>query len=304
MSRFHLMPKAVAFIALILAFSTSCDKVDCPLVPLPELDYTLFPGEPVDYPFPTFEQNENELINVLFEDYTGHKCVPCAAAAPIAEGIADEHPNRVFLTQLHASPFGEFQSVDAAHPIDYTTEAGTAYANEITGFEGNPQATANRGIPEGASTIWLASSTWVSNVDDALELPLEIDLQLKYNHYPETNGLFLHVETEFKTEVEGRINVVSYLIRKETVSPQSTPFGLNPQYTHHNVMSGAIGGTWGVNVASNTTAAGSKFYTDFSYELPDPASDETYALENLMVFTYVFDRETYQVYQVVGTEIE
>ncbi|MBM3160651.1 MAG: hypothetical protein FJZ66_04875, partial [Bacteroidetes bacterium] len=68
------------------ALINSCDKVDDPY-PLPyntDLDTTLYPGNWSDYianEWPQFSSNTNTNRNVLIEDFTGHLCVFCPAAA-------------------------------------------------------------------------------------------------------------------------------------------------------------------------------------------------------------------------------
>ena len=63
--------------------SISCDKINNP-IPIEEgaIDWTLYPGgDPATYPYPIWTSNNNTDRNVLIEDYTGHLCTNCPAAA-------------------------------------------------------------------------------------------------------------------------------------------------------------------------------------------------------------------------------
>ena len=63
-----------------------------------ELDTTLYPGLWSDYEnndWPIFSENTNTNRNVLIEDFTGHKCVFCPAAADLAHALHEADPSRV-----------------------------------------------------------------------------------------------------------------------------------------------------------------------------------------------------------------
>ena len=81
--------RILLFIIVLGGVFYSCDHVKNPYPPEVnlELDTTLYPGLWSDYEnneWPTFSQNTNTNRNVLIEDFTGHKCVFCPAAADLA----------------------------------------------------------------------------------------------------------------------------------------------------------------------------------------------------------------------------
>ena len=60
------------------------------------------------------------------EDYTGHKCTNCPAAATIATQLEDDTALGVIVVSIHASTDGSFQSTDEVEfTVDYQTDAGT-----------------------------------------------------------------------------------------------------------------------------------------------------------------------------------
>ena len=72
------MKKYLKYLLFFLLFS--CDKIENPL---PEeygkLDWSLYPGDPSNYPYDLVNLSSNWGINnntkgILLEDYTGHKC--------------------------------------------------------------------------------------------------------------------------------------------------------------------------------------------------------------------------------------
>lgn len=301
--------RILIYISIASIVLSSCDYVENPI---PEssgdLDWNLYPYDTVanPYPWPTFNSNNNTDRNILLEDYTGHFCTSCPAAADSAKSIEDANPNRVFVASLHASGSGFFQRTEPPEfTVDYTTTAGTAYCNEIPNMGGNPTGTINRlnGSPL-FNSHWYLPEDWRGAVNNELaNAPLLANIQLEYNYYEQTNGLFIHIESELKSNLSGIYNLVIYLIRETCVSAQEFSTGVDHHYHHHAVLSDNINGTWGTSIVNGNATNGDKFYNDFSYQLPDPSTDSTYNVDNLSLITYLCDRNSFEIIQVIKTEL-
>ena len=62
---------------------------------------------------------------------------------------------------------------------------------------------------------------WATGVNDEISLGnLDANIQLQYNYYPSTNGLFIHTETSFLNTLSGNYHLILYLVRNDVVSPQ------------------------------------------------------------------------------------
>ena len=304
------MKTKISFIGLILIAvifgATSCDKVTYPNVIITDLDTNLFPGNFIDYEYPTFDANTNTLRNVVIADYTGHQCPFCPPAAAQAESIVDANPGRVFVATIHASPendgAGDFQKVSDDYPRDFTNPQGLEMAIEFynlgIGFTSNPKGTINR-VPRDDGFYFLSNGDWAAKTDEVLATTLDVNIQAKSNYYPATLGVFLHVETEFINELDGTYNIVVYALENEIVSPQKLPDGTRDEtYVHHDVHLGNVfEETWGRTVAQNVTEAGTKVQTDFSYKLPDGLINT-----DMHFLVVVFNRETYEIKQVIKHE--
>ncbi len=288
------------------AITTSCDKVTYPNVIITDLDTNIFPGNFIDYDYPTFDENTNSDRNVVIADYTGHKCNFCPPAATLAEEIADANPGRVFIASIHASAepggAGSFQAVDEDFPRDFTNPQGLEMASEFyslgVGFGGNPRGNVNR-VPDEDGLFFSFAVDWSAKTDEVLETTLNVNLQAKSNYYEETGGVFLHVETDFINDLEGNYNIVVYAIENSFVSPQKQPDGsTNEDYVHHDIHIGNVfEETWGRGIASGSTAAGTKVSTDFSYALPEGLTND-----DMHFLVLVFNRETYEIEQVIKHE--
>lgn len=303
------MTKLISIIAIIaiVVNLTSCDKVENPVVVKFDdgLDWALFPdGDSATYNWPVWTNNSNTLKNVLLEDFTGHTCTNCPAAGAIAVQLENDNPGRVFVASIHASPDGGFQAVSPPEFLnDFTTEAGTAYCNEIDGFFGNPAGMVNRNSNGFIGSNWHFSSTWATQTTNTLAETLDANLQVQYNYFPATNGLFVHTESEILNDLTGTYNLIMYLVRDVVEGPQKLDNGsTDEEYHHHAVLTDNLNGTWGSQIVSGTATAGDKYYNDFTYQVP--TTDTTFNIDNLSVITYLCNRETFEVLQVIKTELQ
>jgi len=301
-------------ILLVVAGITSCDKIEDPIKPAILLDTTLYPGNWENYPEPIFSANSNTDRNVLLEDYTGHRCPNCPAAAAIAKTIEAGNPTRVFVASIHAGPGGLSSFQDLASDcgtitnpngeyctVFYNAQSiayGAAFNGGGFGFIGNPQGTISR-VSFAASTMFQFSTEWQTRVDELLTAnDLKVNIQAQSNYYAETNGMYLHVETEFLQDLSaGSYSLVVYLLEDNVEDFQDSMSIVIENYEHHNVFRGCLDElAWGQSIGG-AHAVGEKAYFDYSYELPAGKTNTNYHL-----LIYVYDVATYEVLQVIKHE--
>lgn len=301
------MKKSILIFSLFAFLVGSCDKIDAPFLPAAptELNQTLYPGDWSTYPWPTFTANTSTDRNILLEDYTGHKCVYCPAAATIAAQIETANPGRVFVASIHASPGGKgpFQLTDSEFPYDFTNPQGIDYGVGFAsgfGFDANPKGTVSRKTFNG--TMFQGANNWTSSVSQVLtDNDLKTKVQAKVNFFPETRGIFLHTEIDTMDQNASNISVVVYLIEEHFVSKQKFPGGVVEEaYEHHNVHRGSIDGkAFGRSLlASDKNSTNGLFYQNYSYKLP-----EQYDASNCHLLVYTMDKTTFEVYQVVKVDL-
>ena len=292
----------------------SCDKIENPIPPVfGDVDWSLYPGDSNDYltlynfdnPETNWSTNNNTKKHILLEDYTGHKCTNCPAAAVIAKQLEDDTALNVIMVSVHAGAGGAFQETDSEFITDFTTEAGDVYVVDMPGMFANPLGTINRNPTGANNTVWHASSSWVNTVNSETSANLLANIQVQANHFPSTNGLFIHTETEFKDNLSGDYHLIIYLIRESVIAPQKMGDGsIDHHYHHHSILSDNINGTWGSLISSGNVNSGTKYYNDFSVELPSPNIDSTYEINTLSLVTYLCERNTFKVIQVTKTELD
>ena len=305
-----------AIILLAIAFQ-SCDKVKNPYPKqYVDIDTTLLYGMNLEtYKntlWPTFGPNTNTNVNVLIEDFTGHKCVNCPNAALEARNIEGQHDGRVFVASIHSGPSAStyFQSYQfAPFTTNFTTPDGLAISTELTdgGFIGNPSGTNNRKTFGGF--IFQNYSSWASNVSSILTSNvLKVNLQSSTNYFPETRGVFLHTEVDKISTDSLELYQVVYLIEDSIIKPQILPDNTtNLNYVHRDVHRGNIDGkpmgrkiTEDMKVDKNgAIVVGDKYYLNYSYRLPDQ-----YNPDNMHLLIYVYRNDTKEILQVIKQKIK
>ncbi len=305
--------KRVIYIASLIAVSAfySCDKVEQAYQQnfSTDLDTTLYPGNWSDYSFPTFTQNTNTNRNMLIEDFTGHKCTFCPAAADLAHQLKQNNPGRVFVASIHSGPLGmgDFQTTETDYPEDFTNpeglEIGTYFGTNDGGFSGNPRGPVSRITLNG--NIFQSPGAWTNMVNDGLaQNDLKVNLQSVANYYEQTRGLYLHTEIDVLDASLDPTNLaqVVYFIQDSLVGDQKMGDNShNPSYIHRDIMRGCIDDrAFGRTLSSgdiNVTTG--NYQLDYSYKIPDE-----YNVANTHLLIYVFDKSTMEIYQVIEQEIE
>ncbi len=307
------------FIASFALGFTGCDKVYNPYPEKTgsgEIDWSLYPnGDSVHYAqnyWPSFTANTNINRNVLIEDFTGHKCVFCPAAAAYAEQLEEDNPGRVFVSTVHTSPngLGDFQEVDAMQPHDFTCaeglSIGTYFGEDWAGspFQGNPFGTISRvdhgnGYPVTPILDWTNSTNLMIAAND-----LKVNIQSDANYFSSTRGLFVHAEVDVLDQTlydnHENLYIVVQLHEDSIVQPQKIVGNATDyNYVHRDVLRATIDGRAFGRQLDDAHEQSAKFYYDYSYTLPDQ-----YDASNMHLLIYVRDETTEEVYQVIKQKLQ
>lgn len=256
--------------------------------------------------WPSFNLNTNSDRNVLLEDFTGHKCNSCPAAAAEAESIAETNYPRVIISSIHSGPsgVGAFQEWSASHQYfyhDFTSEEGLQigqYFGQInfSGFFGNPRGLISRIPYNGEYTSGPAN--WSTATNDILTTnDLKVNLQAETNYYPSTRGLFLHTEVDIidANLDPNNLKIVTQMHQDSIIRPQDIGGAIDENYVHRDVLIGCLDElAFGRTLDSGHLDANGKYYYDYSYALPTEFNSD-----NMHLIIYVRDAVTEEVYQVI-----
>ena len=313
-------------ICFVILLCSSCNKAKTLSSPTPInadslIDSTLLPDS-ISYSdyqtnyWATFENNTNTNVNVLIENYSGHKCLNCPTANDVAFELETTNLGRIFSTSIHSGPAGStvFQNTDGLlFSNDLTNLNGLSIATQITdnSFIGLPMGTINR--KPFNNQLFQSNINWQSNSNSILNANnLEVNLQAKTNYFESTRGLFLHTEIDVLNAISDDLYQVVYLIEDSVISPQIMPSNLgfpnniDELYVQRNIMRGCIDNNpMGIQLTDiykvdkfGNVLTGDKFYVNYTYHLPNQ-----YNPENMHLLIYVYNNATKEILQVIRKDI-
>ena len=301
---------------LVIGLVVSCDKVEnpYPVKQKGELDESLYPGNFSDYVYPTFLPNTNTNRNVMLEDFTGHKCIFCPAAADTAHKLAEDFEDRVFVSTIHSGPNGleGFQSYSSApFTYNFTNDIGLIIGRYIgglpsSGFEGNPKGTMNRKLY--SSKYAQSANKWrVATQTILTENDLKVNLQAEVNYFEETKGAFIHIEADVLDNNldKNNIGIVLAFLEDSIVKPQLYPSGspypnnTNDNYVHRDLLKLHLNGELTGTGLGDKFLKDGKYYFNYSFKIEQP-----YTAENAHFLIYAVDKVTSEIYQVIKIDIK
>lgn len=311
----------LAFTLIALLFS-GCDKVEniYPETYNSDLNTALYPGDWNDYvnnEWPDFSTiDATTQRNILLEDFTGHNCQSCPAAAIAVHTQHEQNPERVFVISIHSSPTGSslFQDVTSQYTVDFTNpvglEDGIFFGNMAgSGFSANPKVGVSRVPISTGTAMYYAQGVLTQEVPLVLNRPMNVKLKSHVNYYEATKGAFLHTEVEVLDASLTNLGMVVHLVEDSLVAPQNVNGTYTPDYVHRDIhRTNLSGSAFGRTLTSELyDEAAGKYYLNYSFEVPNQLAPQgqtgSYNASNMHLLIYVYDKDTYEILQVVKQHI-
>ncbi|MBL7925658.1 MAG: Omp28 family outer membrane lipoprotein [Bacteroidia bacterium] len=278
------MKKYVLFIAGILVVCLqACDIIE------PPYSETVIGPQPGD----------TLVRKVLLEDYTGHKCPNCPAAAKIADTLSNYiYKDRVVVVGLHVST--SFASPSPGlFSNDYRTTAGTDLDNFFQiSLSGLPKGMVNRkGFPSQQHKI--SPTAWASEVALNLQQPVEANIEITNTYNAASNELTTQLQSKFLTDKSGTYFLNVMYVEDSVISAQLYPNNkIDTFYVHKHLFRGMINGTWGEQIAVDPQQ--------------DFISNKTYTVtlrtdvkpEKCKVIAFIYNDATKEVIQAEETHLQ
>ena len=272
-------------IALLIGLTfviNSCDKVDPPYI------------QNVNY----CDGNKK----VLLEDYTGHLCVNCPAAAVIAHDLnsafcADE--DKLVIIAVHAGYFAQpGTGDDSIFSADFRTEAGNAWDTYFgVSAQGNPNGLVDR--VKISSGFVIGPNDWGNVAGPLLEQPAQAGITIFNSFNPDENNLTTTITTNFLFELEGTYKLIVCVTQNNIIAPQKNndpevgPYPIDSNYVHNHVLRGSLNGDWGENLVTNAVVGvGTTVVKEYSCDFPDE-----WIPKDCNIVAFVYDDETKKVLQ-------
>src|SRR4051812_47226407 len=215
----------------------------------------------------------DSVRKVLVEDYTGHKCPNCPAAATTANSILAANSGTVVVVGVHAGFFANPMASGTQFLRDFRTTAGTAYDTYFgISAVGNPNGMVNRKDYTPSTITHIKSHTsWPTEVATELAKPATAAVEIKNTYNSASRGVTCNVSSLFfyDTLSGGPYKLIVMLIQDSIISDQQNGSTYLPVYTHQHMLRGNLNGTWGDTLAvSGAITAGSLISKTYTYTLP------------------------------------
>lgn len=287
------MKTIISFLTILLAstFVLSCDQVNNTVQPT-NTDTGGATNPSIVYK------------KVLLENYTGHKCGFCPAAALELKSLKNTYGNKIIPVCVHA---GFHAHTSAIYPTDFQTPAGDAYDTQFgNSAAGNPNGLINR-MGYGTASFLKQWSSWNTELAQQTAVPAKMQLKIKNTFNTTNNSLNTTIIVKALAPLTGQYKLVVLLTEDSIIGEQadySKPVGSQfiTNYEFNDVMRGTINSTWGDVVFSTTINANDSVVKTYSnYML-----NATYKANKCYVVAYVYDANSSSAtfYEVMQAERE
>lgn len=239
---------------------------------------------------------------VLFEMFTGHKCVNCAEAELYVHELQEQYENQLSIISIHAGYYA-WPDQSGPYTIDFSSQVGDVLHSSFA-VVANPIAMINR--MEYNNNPLLNQSDWLTVFESEISKSVEAFVLIDNNYNDQTRELNTSLEIKFLEEMDGDFKVCIFLTEDNNVAPQKNnnpdvgPVPDWTDYVHRDVLRSSLNGTWGEMIASGNITAGSMYTLQVNnFILDDDLKDE-----DCSIVAFLYNAETFEILQVAEKEIE
>ena len=239
---------------------------------------------------------------VLLEDYTGHKCGNCPAAADMLKTLEDQYPDKIVPLAIHA---GFFATTNATYPTDFRTTEGNAYDTQFgISAAGNPNGLTNR-IGYGGGSFIKAYTLWGSEVSQIVTQAAKFQIKIKNVFNAGNNTVNTDVTVKSLTTNSGSYKLVVLLSEDSIIAEQidyRLPSGSQfiPNYTFNHVLRGSLNSEWGDAVFAGGAANNDSIVKTFTNFAINPSYNP--AKCHIIAYIYDADAASPTYYEVLQAE--
>ncbi len=255
----------------VIVFS-SCEEVG------PNIIFTEPEAPLLDSSFVADNIEEAQLKNILMEEFTGVRCPNCPAGAELAEQLAAANPGRVQIVSIHSG----FFSIPFPNEPDFKISEGEEIEALLGLAAGYPSAALDRKTHAGENTIIVTSNSWQSIIDNTINTPTSVNVNLETEWDGDTRKLTIRTNTHFTAALSGDYRLSIALLENDIVSPQDVDGVVVDTYVHKHVLRGMVTPFNGIPLATDPVA-GETFLKDYEVE----GVDASWIADNLEVVVFV-----------------
>ncbi len=281
--------RVLPFFALLLVFA-SCDIIeapylDNPIAQIPADEQCVLLSEQTE-PF-----TGTIVRKVMVEEMTGHQCGNCPEVGELIHSLkVNDFAGRMIVMSIHAGALSNPKSTGEKFNTDFRTQEGTELYNALNPFDVVPL-----GLVDRKDKI-VGGGAYRTKIQQALDQAPEAGIRVFNCYQPDSARLTTVIDLKYLVGATANDHLAVYLIEDNIVDWQKDYRLADSdiqQYTHHDVLRGAINGVWGEPVSDQAIAADERFTKAYTFTLR-----AGWLPENCKVVAFLYDRTTNVVRQV------
>jgi hypothetical protein len=271
-------------VPLVLLFFISCDKIKTPyaLAKHGNIIDTVIDWDTV-----------TPIKRVLLEDYTGHTCQNCPAAAAIAHSQDANYKGKLIVMAVHAGYYavpgtGEFAA-------DFRTSAGEQWNTDFQ-VSAYPSGMIDRKVFNGHQVV--GSAEWVTDIASIINQAPDLNM-IMTNTYDSTSRVATSmVYSKFNTSLSGVFNITVCVLEDNIISAQDSSNTVIHSYNFKDVLRETVNGIYGEtltpSVDPNLTYLG-------KFSIP---INSAWVPANCWVIAFVSKTDTKEILQVIKQRVK
>jgi hypothetical protein len=233
-----------------------------------------------------------QVKRVLLEDYTGHTCQNCPAAAAIAHNQEAVYNGKLIVLAVHAGYYalpgtGEFSA-------DFRTDAGNQWNNDFQ-IIAYPSGMIDRKEFNGQQVV--ASSEWVTDIASVINQSPEM-IMIMINSYDSTSRAVRSlVYSKFLQTLPGSYNITVCVMEDNIISAQDSANTVIPNYNFRDVLREAVNGSYG-EILTASVDPSLVYMGKFSISI-----NTAWVAKNCWILAFVSNSNTKEILQVVKKRV-
>lgn len=268
---------------LVALFFSSCDKINTP--------YALAKhGNIVDTVIDW--DTVIPVKRVLLEDYTGHKCQNCPAAAVIAHSQEANYHGKLVVLAVHAGYYaipgtGEFAA-------DYRSDAGEKWNTDFQ-VSAYPSGMIDRKTFNGHQVV--GTEEWVTDIASIINQTSTLNMIMTNTYDTTSRVVSSWVYSKFSRATAGSYNITVCVVEDGLVSAQDSASAIIHNYLFKDVLRSAVNGTYG-EILTGAVDPALTYLGKFSITL-----NTAWVSGNCSILAFVSNAETKEILQVIKQKV-
>lgn len=208
---------------------------------------------------------EEQLKNVLVEEYTGVRCVQCPGGAAIIKALKQQYGKRLVPVAIHA---GDFAPPWPESNYVFISNENNAFMGFVGAPLFYPAASIDRFLFDGQNGLIQGSGDWAGSIALRLEEELKVEITISNTYDSGTNTADVSVSLNALNSLDYDDLILNVLLVENDITDvQDTENGKDLEYVHEHVLRGFFTPTTGDAVAA--LPIGSTLTKDYTLVLED-----------------------------------